>query len=121
MYELPSFDQLVALNESNPQAFESLREKLVDGFIEAAPSNRQSRLQGLQFHIDSRRELAKNPLDSCICISRMMHETFWDMHDSLEDFTEEIYGPEANEAQWKTASLLESKKTADVLSLIKSN
>jgi len=51
----------------------------------------------------------------------MMHETFWDMHDSLEDFTEEIYGPEANEAQWKTASLLEGKKTADVLSLIKSN
>lgn len=120
MYELPSFDQLVALNESNPQAFESLREKLVDGFIEAAPSNRQNRLQGLQFHIDSRRDLAKNPLDSCISISRMMHETFWDMHDSLEDFTEAAYGPEANEAQWSASNLLEDKKTAAVLPLKKS-
>jgi len=115
MCELPNFDQLVALNKSNPKAFEALRENIVDSFIDSVPSERKYRLQGLQFHIDSRRDLAHNPLDACICISRMMHETFWDMHGSLENFSQVTQGPKAYSLVPKSPNTLSTKTSADIL------
>ncbi|NQZ32497.1 MAG: DUF3135 domain-containing protein [Oceanospirillaceae bacterium] len=117
MYELPSFDKLVALNQSNPEAFETLREQLVDGYIDTVPTERQHRLQGLQFHINSRRDMASNPLDSCISLSRMMHETFWDMHTSLEDLSNLTSDNNSHASLIETQRLLLDKKPAEVLQL----
>ena len=120
MYELPSFDHLMILNKSSPKAFETLRIQLVDGFIDTVPSERKRRLQGLQFHIDARRELAKNPMDSCISLSKMMHETFWDMHMSLEKLENVTAEPSVNRKLLTSRALLENNQTAKILPIIKS-
>ena len=85
MHQLPSFDDLMELNNSDPQAFEYLRSELVTEYIESSPENIQPRLQGLQFHINARRDMAKNPIDSCLIISRMMQDSFSEMRGSLQD------------------------------------
>lgn len=87
MNSLPSFDHLKKLYDCEPEAFEELRAELVQNCIDSAPKDRRHRLQGLQFHIDARRSMAKTPMDSCITISKMMHEKFWGLHDSLEDLS----------------------------------
>ncbi len=117
MYNLPSFDQLKKLNDLDPNAFEALREKLVNDCIETASAERQHRLQGLQFHINSRRKLANNPMESCISLSRMMHETFWDMHNSLEGLAHITANPRSARNITSSQPLLHSKKTADILTL----
>ncbi|MCJ8340047.1 MAG: DUF3135 domain-containing protein [Pseudomonadales bacterium] len=94
MFMLPSFDHLKDLYIDDPDAFETLRTELVNNYIETASTERQQRLIGLQFQINSRRELSSNPMHSCIALSRMMHETFWDMRCSLEtisDMSSESY------------------------------
>ncbi|EPJ48661.1 MAG: hypothetical protein OFPII_04700 [Osedax symbiont Rs1] len=117
MYNLPSFDQLKKLNDLDPKAFEALREQLVNDCIETAPAERQHRLQGLQFHINSRRELANSPMESCISLSRMMHETFSDMHNSLEGLAQLTAKPNTERNITTTEFVFDSKKTADILTL----
>jgi hypothetical protein len=87
MNQLPSFDHLKNLYDCEPEAFEELRVALIQYCIDSAPDDRRNRLQGLQFHIDARRSIAKTPMESCITISKMMHEKFWGLHDSLEDLS----------------------------------
>ncbi len=87
MNNLPSFEHLKDLYNCAPEAFEELRAELVQSCIDSAPEDRRHRLQGLQFHIDARRSIAKTPMDSCITISRMMHEKFWGLHDKLDDLS----------------------------------
>jgi len=84
MYILPSFDHLKDLNIADPDAFEILRNELINNYIESTSTQRKQRLIGLQFQINSRRDLSTNPMHSCIALSKMMHETFWDMRCSLE-------------------------------------
>ncbi|EPJ53139.1 MAG: hypothetical protein OFPI_11610 [Osedax symbiont Rs2] len=88
MYILPSFDHLKDLNIADPEAFEVLRNELINDYIETTATQRKQRLIGLQFQINSRRELSTNPMHSCIALSKMMHETFWDMRCSLETISE---------------------------------
>lgn len=80
---LPAFDELKKLAESNPDGFETLRQQLVEELISSAPSAYQRRLRGLQFQVDMERLKAKNPMDSCIRISRMMHDSFEQMRSAL--------------------------------------
>lgn len=127
MYNLPTFDQLKELHDYSPEAFEALRSELVNECIESAPEYRRNRLQGLQFHIDSRRSLAKNPLESCITLSKMMHEEFWGLHDSLEVLSELRTAPKRVTLQsvdQQQSKLLapdsqpnSEEKTADILHL----
>ena len=88
MFILPSFDHLKDLNIADPDAFEVLRTELINDYIETASTLRKQRLVGLQFQINSRRSLSTNPMHSCIALSKMMHETFWDMRCSLEAVSE---------------------------------
>ena len=88
MFILPSFDHLKDLNIADPEAFEILRNELINDYLETASTQRKQRLIGLQFQINSRRELSTNPMHSCIALSKMMHETFWDMRCSLESISD---------------------------------
>lgn len=84
--ELPSFEQLVELAESDPDGLEHLRHALVEDFIQHAPANQRRRLKGLQFVIDMERRRAKNPVQSCIRMSQLMHDRVSILRDTLNDF-----------------------------------
>lgn len=85
--ELPNFDTLVELANTDPDGLEHLRSSLIRDFIDRAPDNQRQRLQGLQFTIDMERRKAKNPVQSCMRMSQMMHERVTDLCDSLNDFS----------------------------------
>ncbi|MEH6446135.1 MAG: DUF3135 domain-containing protein [Oceanospirillaceae bacterium] len=132
MYSLPSFDHLKELNDTAPEAFEALRAELVSNCIKSVPKDRRYRLQGLQFHIDARRPLAKTPMESCINISKMMHENFWKLHESIDelsscyvDINSEISAPAIGNNLHLTPShnkdpVLTNKQTADIIEFSKS-
>ena len=81
--QLPDFDTLKHLAADNPDAFEALRQQHIDALIASAPATMQQRLRGLQFQIDAQRRLAKNPMGSCIRISRMMHDSFARLREAI--------------------------------------
>lgn len=69
---------------TDPENFERLRARAVEKIFEAGTVN-EKRLRGLQFQIDMERKRARNPLNSCIKISCLMWESFFDMRDSLNE------------------------------------
>ncbi|MGB1238305.1 MAG: DUF3135 domain-containing protein [Pseudomonadales bacterium] len=87
MSELPSFDNLLDLHRKDPEAFEAMRHQVLDDYIHSIPNPRRRRIEGLQFKIDARRKLADTPMEACIEMSNMMHETFWEMSCSLNGFS----------------------------------
>lgn len=83
---LPSFDTLMTMAQTNPEGFERLRQREVDTLIASAPEQIQQRLHGLQFQIDAQREIQKTPMAACIKISNMMHESFAQLRELLSQF-----------------------------------
>jgi hypothetical protein len=73
-FYLEEFNHWADLASSDPAAFETMRQKLIEEFIGQAPVERQQRLRSLQWRIDQERARAKSPLGACIRLSRMM----WD-------------------------------------------
>jgi hypothetical protein len=84
---LPDHKTLRELAENSPDKLELILRENVAEIIEKSSGSRRRRLQGLQFQIDVQRRLAKNPLDACIRISRMMHEAFLELNNALKPFT----------------------------------
>ena len=82
-YELPDFETLVALAKNDPAALDRIRKEASETIINGARQDIQQRLRGLQFQIDMEIRRSKSPLDGCIRISRMMH-------DSLSHFRQTI-------------------------------
>jgi len=62
------------LANTDPDAFEQHREKIINEFIMELPENKQQRMRCLQWRVDSVRRIAKTPMAACIEISKMM----WD-------------------------------------------
>lgn len=83
---LPDHKILRELAENSPDKLELILRANIAALIEQTSGNHRRRLQGLQFQIDAQRQLAKNPVDSCIRISRMMHESFLELNRSLTNF-----------------------------------
>jgi len=83
--QLPSFDDLMKMAQDNPEQLEELRQQLCDQVIASAPEVHRRRLRGLQFQIDMQRRRAKNPMAACMKISGMMHESFGELRDALND------------------------------------
>jgi len=83
--DLPEFDALMKMAKEDPEALENLRQTAVEELIQSAPLNQQRRLRGLQFQVDMERQKAKNPMDSCIRISRLMHDSFSKLRDTLNE------------------------------------
>jgi len=106
---MPEFEELKSLYQDDPGAFEELRQHLIDDCIQSASSHRRKRLQGLQFQIDCRRRLAKNPMATCLEISKMMHQSFDDLSGSLLDFCDLANGAE------RRASKETKRQRADIL------
>ncbi|MEJ2681106.1 MAG: DUF3135 domain-containing protein [Gammaproteobacteria bacterium] len=85
MKELPSFEEMVRIAEEQPEALEQLRNDMCQAVIESAPLESQRKLRGLQFKIDMERRRAKTPMASCIRLSQMMHESFAELREALND------------------------------------
>ena len=69
------FDSLSQLAQSDPHAFETKRQQMIDQLIASAPEVMQQRLRSFQWRIDMERERSDNPLQACIRLSNMM----WDL------------------------------------------
>ena len=85
---LPDFDTLKYLNEHSPEKVECILRANIAQIFENASGKNLRRLKGLQFQIDAQRQLSKNPMDSCLRVSRMMHDSFLELNAALRTFRE---------------------------------
>lgn len=79
----PSFDELVQIAKEDPEQLEIIRQRRINEIIDAAPENQRARLRGLQFQVDCYRRIHKNPLASCISISKMMRDSLLELNEVL--------------------------------------
>ena len=79
----PTFDELRNLAEHHPEGFEHLRAELIEDCIRSSSKGSQNRLRGLQFVIDSRRQLASTPMKALFEIQGMMHESLQRLNRAL--------------------------------------
>lgn len=80
---LPDFEVLATMAQNDPEGLEALRQRLCEELIASAPPHMQRRLRGLQFQIDAQRRLSRTPLQACIRISEMMHDSFAELRHAL--------------------------------------
>jgi len=99
---LPSFERMMDMAKNDPEALERLRLDMVRDAINSAPEEYRQRLHGLQFQIDGKRLTSKNPMQACMEISRMMH-------DSLMELKTYINGLEGKEEVNVAADLKPAK------------
>jgi hypothetical protein len=83
LIDLPSFDEMMHLAETNPAQLEALRQQVCEQVIESVNPRIKGRLQGLQFKINSELQLSKSPLAGCLKLSSMMNESLCELHDAL--------------------------------------
>ena len=84
-YDLPEFDKLREMAQRDPEQLEQLRVQLCDQLIQDAPEQYRRKLRGLQFRVDMERRRAKSPMAACIAISGMMHDSFDQMRQVLNE------------------------------------
>ncbi|MGH1371087.1 MAG: DUF3135 domain-containing protein [Cellvibrionaceae bacterium] len=82
------FDELMTLAQTDPQALEAYRQQQVKDLLNDAPQHLRSRLEGLQFKIDSQRSLHSSPMGACLKLSQMMQDSFHQLQDLLGDLTD---------------------------------
>jgi len=81
---LPSFDVLMELAQNNPEQLETLRKTLTDEIIHHTSPRMRQKLEGINFKIDMERQRCKTPLQSCIKIAALMHDSFDQMRTELD-------------------------------------
>lgn len=62
------FEYWLELAESDPDAFEDERSKMIETVISSSPAQYQHRLRQTQWKIDTIRQVSPNPLASCMRI-----------------------------------------------------
>lgn len=82
---LPEFDTLREMAQRDPEGLERLRVELCDQLIQSAPEAYRRKLRGLQFRVDMERRRAKSPMAACIAISAMMHDSFDQLRQALNE------------------------------------
>lgn len=76
------FDEWSALAKAAPEEFESRRHAAIERVISNCTNTR--RLRGLQCRIDLERTRAHTPLKSCLRLSTLMWDSFYECHNQLE-------------------------------------
>ena len=80
------FEEWSELSQKDPQAFEELRKKTINEFIDGVAVERQHRLRCLQWKIDRVREKNSTPLAACVAISDMMWDSLERLHKIYYDY-----------------------------------
>lgn len=82
--QLPSFDVLMDLAQNNPEQLEDIRNLLSKEIIQDASPRIRHKLEGIIFKVDMERQRSKTPLQSCIRIAALMHDSFNQMREELD-------------------------------------
>ncbi|WP_086480276.1 DUF3135 domain-containing protein [Oceanospirillum sanctuarii] len=82
--QLPSFDVLMDLAQNNPEQLEDIRKSLSEEIIRDASPRIRHKLEGINFKVDMERQRSKTPLQSCIRITALMHDSFNQMREELD-------------------------------------
>ena len=83
-----SFDYLSELYKTNPEEFVEIRAQEIEKCIHSASESSQHRLRGIQFQVDSIREIHKSaPMVVCMKTSEMMHKSFDNLRFQLNKYT----------------------------------
>jgi len=82
-YELPDFDTLLERHKNDVKALDQIKKETTEALISKVPEKSQRRLRGLQFQIDMELRRSKSPVDGCIKISNMMHESLAELRSHL--------------------------------------
>lgn len=69
------FEEWRQLAETNPEAFEFTRQRMIDALIDEAKCS--DRLRRLQWRIDKERERSANPMSACVRLSSMMLDSVY--------------------------------------------
>jgi hypothetical protein len=85
--ELPSHEVLAQLARDDPQAYEAYRRQIVESFIDSAPERLKSRLSGIQFRVDSVRQLSRaSALGATVRVYELMWKSFQHLNEVWQDF-----------------------------------
>lgn len=82
--QLPSFDTLMDLAQNHPEQLEAIRRSLSAEIIEQASPRIRRKLEGINFRVDMERRRSRTPLQSCIRVAAMMHDSFCRMQTELD-------------------------------------
>lgn len=82
-YEDLSFDEWVALHESEPQRFEKYRKQLLNNIVDSAPEQSKARLRGLIFRMEAESIKSKSQMAYIIRLSSMMMDIFEELNCQL--------------------------------------
>ena len=113
-YYINNFEDWVSLANEDPDAFERLRQELIDEFIDSAPPDRRKHLRSLQWRIEQERARSQTPLGACIRITRMMWERLTSaggLVDQLRNLSNSLEHP--GDTQVRRAQVLEFPPKAD--------
>jgi Protein of unknown function (DUF3135) len=108
------FDKWAKLAKENPDAYEEMRQKMIQEVIDSTSPEVKRRMEGLQWKIDQIRSTSTNPMSSCLKISQMM----WDNvlgDDGLLDSMRQLSGSE------QIKKLDKPKESATVINLRSDN
>ncbi|WP_426417153.1 DUF3135 domain-containing protein [Aestuariirhabdus sp. LZHN29] len=83
MTEIPPFDELLQLAETDPSRFEVLKAQLIDEQIRHAPSHLQPRLRSVQFQAEIKTRHSTNPISRCVILSGLMHDALASLGDII--------------------------------------
>ena len=84
-YELPDFDTMMELAQTDPEAFNRLKAEAIEQTISEANEDSQRRLRGLQWQVDVELKRAKTPMEGCVKVSEMMHDKLWELRMALQN------------------------------------
>tara|TARA_R110002072_G_scaffold1164_4_gene9646 strand:- start:9882 stop:10217 length:336 start_codon:yes stop_codon:yes gene_type:complete len=83
-YVFPDVDTLMQIAQKDPDALDRIKQEAVSALIDSAEPSHQQRLRGLQWQVDMELKKSKNPMESCIKVSEMMHEKLWELRAALQ-------------------------------------
>jgi len=109
------FDKWKSLHESDPQKFEIKRRIYIEQVLATTSERNQRRLKGIIFQVDAIRQRSNNPIKSCVDISQMMWDSFYQLHDLLNNFDFALRDCPNQLPSRISASLLPVKKPAKVI------
>jgi len=87
---LPSFDELMALAENNPEGFTQLKQNMCKEMILSASEEMQDRLWAQQSHIDRVVGTCKNPNHANVLLMRELVSQMVKFQDVLDGDVSEI-------------------------------
>ncbi|GLQ74545.1 DUF3135 domain-containing protein [Vibrio sp. vnigr-6D03] len=80
---LPPFEELVALAQDDPEAFNQFRQKMCDEMITYASSEMQPRLRAQQTHIERVIDRCKNPTHANVALMNELTAQIGKFQDAL--------------------------------------